>query len=152
MKVLHCVLASLVFALCAPVLAGEEPLVVRDAWIPESPPTAEVLAAYLTLQNNTGGARVLLRVDSACCERVQMHRTLVEEGVARMIEQKEVVIGAEETVRFEPGGLHLMLMGVKEPPRAGDSVELRLHFADGTRVPVTAEVRKRHGGMEHHHH
>ena len=47
---------------------------------------------------------------------------------------------AGETVALAPGGNHLMLLGVKEPLVAGDTVALTLTFEAAPAVEVTATV------------
>jgi hypothetical protein len=57
-------------------------------------------------------------------------------------------------VEFKPGGYHFMLMGRKQPLRAGDKVDLTLTFSNRTELVTTAEVRKNmgHGAMDHSKH
>jgi len=43
-------------------------------------------------------------------------------------------------VKMEPGGVHVMLVGLRRALAVGDSVRLRLHFSDSTTVPVTVPV------------
>lgn len=123
---------------------------VRDAWIAEPPPGAAAAAGYLTLDNPGRAPRVLVGATSPACERVELHRTRVVEGVARMepLEQLEVPPGG--SVRLEPGGAHLMLMRPK-PLEAGAIVPLELRLADGTRVQLELPVRRR-GDHAHDHH
>jgi hypothetical protein len=88
-------------------------------------------------------------------DRIELHRTEMREGVARMIEQERVEIPAGASVAFEPGGLHLMLFDPPEPLRAGDSVQIELALEGAETVSVEAQVRKMTGadmGHDHHHH
>jgi copper(I)-binding protein len=74
--------------------------------------------------------------------RIELHGTVTEGGIARMIHQESLTIEPGQRLTLSPGGLHLMLMTPKQHLRAGDKVQIELHFEDGTRLPVTAEVRK----------
>jgi copper(I)-binding protein len=46
-----------------------------------------------------------------------------------------------EAVEFKPGGLHVMVMGLKTPFKAGETVQLHLHFARAGEITVNAQVR-----------
>jgi periplasmic copper chaperone A len=71
-----------------------------------------------------------------------IHRTEVVDGVSRMrpAGKLEVAPGAE--LRFEPGGLHLMLMRPLRPLQQGDTARLRLVLADGRRLYAEFPVRR----------
>ncbi len=51
----------------------------------------------------------------------------------------EVPAGA--TVALEPGGHHLMIMGLTKALAVGDKLELDLHFQNAGEVVVEAEVK-----------
>ena len=142
MRILILCLAT--FLAHLPAQAAEDAtLDINSAWIPEAPPTARMLAGYLDVTN--GGETPVTIVDVAgdAFEKVEMHRTERSDGVARMRRQHRIEIPPGETVHFEPGGLHLMLMRPESPPRAGDEIPLRLVDENGSEYPFTAQVRKR---------
>jgi len=58
-----------------------------------------------------------------------------------MQEVDEVALSAGTAVALEPGGFHIMLMGLKQPLVLGDTVEVVLTFKSGEEVTVDAEVR-----------
>lgn len=94
-------------------------------------------AAYLTL---TGGeaAKVLTAVSSPDAERVEMHETKREGEMTMMAAVERVEVPAGGEVAMRPGGLHLMLFGLKEAARSAGSVTLNLTYADGSSETVTA--------------
>ena len=53
----------------------------------------------------------------------------------------EILLRPGNDLVFEPGGLHIMLMGLQEPLVEGDSIQLDLLFDDGGRMPVNVRVR-----------
>lgn len=139
--------------MCVPLIATAGELHPMSPWIREAPPTARVLAGFVMLHNGSDRERQLVAVDSEDFERVEMHRTLIENGMARMLPQESLVIPAQGMLSLEPGGLHLMLIGPRRALAEGDHVTLTLRFADGESLPVTFEVRKGSGdGMDHSHH
>ena len=120
--------------------AGE--ISVSNPWIREAPPGAEMLAAYMTINNNSGK---LVQLDSVACAAfamVEIHRTEMQNGVSHMMRQSDLQIKDGENIVLEPGGYHLMLMQTRRHLQAGDTVELELHFTNGETIPVTADVRK----------
>jgi hypothetical protein len=125
-------------------LAAAQPdIQIEDAWVREAPPSARMLAAYMTLKNPADQDQVLVEVQSPAFSHVMLHRSEVIDGVARMIHLDEVVIPAGGSVQLEPGGLHLMMPAPETRLSAGDRVPLVLLFADGNQIEVQAEVRKK---------
>lgn len=139
-------------ALTVPLWAHAEPLTVSGAWVREGPPTTAVLAAYMRIDNPGTQDRTLIGASSAQFETVEIHRTEIVDGVARMIQQDRLTVPAGGSVSLEPGGLHLMLIQSRQPLAQGDVVDIRLRLEDGTEMPVGAEVRKAEAaGMDHSH-
>lgn len=137
-------------ALAAGCGQADGALTVRDAHVAPHPAGTGPAGGFLVIENGTGAARRLLAVTSPECERVAIHRSVIEDGVARMVPQETVALPAGERVAFEPGGLHLMLM----EPRAlapGDTVSLALQLDGGDVLAFEAEVRPA-GGAPHGEH
>lgn len=126
----------------AALLAGE-PLRVSNAWIPEPPPGARMLAAYFDVENPTPVGIDIVAVESEDFARVEAHRTELESGIARMRKIERVSVGPNESVRFQPGGLHLMLIGPHRVLAAGEEIALDLILEEGTAIRFTARIRRR---------
>lgn len=131
-------LAGLALALLAQSAAAE--LRVSGAWIREPPPVATPLVGYLRIENSGPAERVLVAVRSARAGSIEIHRTLLVDGVSRMQRLATLRIPAGGAVELAPGGAHLMIFGVEEVPRAGDELEMTLEFADGGCLPVRFAV------------
>lgn len=113
------------------------PVIVRNVVI-SSPATGMPMAAgYLEIENRSGAAIRITAVTSPEYESVEMHETTVEDGVARMRELAALDVADSETVIFERGGKHLMLM---RPVAETDSVTLNF-FSDGLLL-VTVEAER----------
>jgi periplasmic copper chaperone A len=120
-------------------------LAVQDAWArPAS--GADTMrvhsAAYFLLENNRGEAVRLVEARSDVAERVEIHETSIDDGVMRMRPRDRVDVPAGESVRFEPGGLHVMLVQLRRDLVPGDSLTITLVFEDGTTHPVPVAVRQ----------
>ena len=130
---------------------AESPVVVRDAWVMEAPPGMRVMAAYMTIENSSSNDHVLIQVSSPQFRKVEMHRTVMESGIARMIQQKNMKVEGGKILEFVPGGNHLMLIDPDSQPGKGDKVEIVLIFKDGPRITVVAPVQKYTGKNPVHH-
>ncbi len=121
-------------------LARAADLAVVDAWARATPPGAGVAAAYLTIDNTGGGADRLLGATSDAAGRVEIHESRREGEVMRMRKAEPLDIPAGERIVFGPGGLHVMLMELKEPLRQGERLSLTLRFERAGEVHIEAEV------------
>lgn len=137
-----------VIASCGGTTPAVPDIAVRDAWVrpatlPDNPGGAPVnSAAYLVVENRGGAADRLLGVAFAGAKRAELHESFVDTaGVARMRRVEAVDVPAEAEARLEPGGLHVMLMGLDAGLVAGDSVDLVLRFETSGERTVRAEVR-----------
>lgn len=138
-------------------LASAAGAMVDNPWIREAPPMAPALGAFMVLHNHAAEPLVLVGADSAVAAEVQLHRTVMEGGMARMVHQPSIEIPAHGSLEFKPGDYHLMLMQPKRALKAGEKVEITLKFKNGSTLPATFEVRAgmgmpmNDGKMMHHH-
>ncbi len=102
------------------------PLAAQGVVVMRPMPGMRMSAGYLALSNNTDAEITITRVSSDQFGSVELHESIVEDGVARMREIEALVIPAGGTVTLERGGKHLMLM---RP--TGDSDLISLSFFDG---------------------
>ena len=135
-------MASTVATLLAalPAFAGE--LTVTDAWSRTTPPGVTVGVVYFTLKNDTGKSDRLLKISSPIAAKVQVHRTEIQDGMARMREVAVLHVDANQTVEFAPNGMHVMLMGLKKPLVEGQKFELELLFEVAGPRKIQVVVRK----------
>jgi periplasmic copper chaperone A len=119
--------AALVVALVAwPAVAGE--LTVTGAWARTTPPGIPMGAAYLTIHNDTKKSDRLLKLKASVGRKAEVHRTEIVEGIARMREVAVLHLAPGERVELEPGGMHVMLMGLEKPLVEGQTFDLELQF------------------------
>jgi copper(I)-binding protein len=97
-------------------------------------------AAYFTLTQASGPPRKLVAVAVAMAGRAEMHQTAKDGAMSTMKPVSEVPIASGETVRFEPGGYHVMLFGLDPRLRFEKSARLTLTFDNGDKAAVTAPV------------
>ena len=131
--------ALMMLAACS-AWAQSPTLVARDAWTRQTP-GSDVAAVYLTLQNPTKQPITVVSIASSAASMAMIHETRTEGGISKMRAHEQLVIAPGETIKFEPGGLHVMLHGLSQPLTVGQSIPLVIQLADGTRVSVAAVVR-----------
>jgi|SRR5271165_150652 len=144
-----CLAASLLaiaFALADPAAGADAPagapsIRVENAWIRRLP-TGLPAGGYLTLTNTGDRALVLTAASSPAFGEVMLHRTRNRAGTVEMLPVERLTIEAHATLDFASLGYHLMLMQESQPLRPGYHVPITLHFADGTSLTVSFEVRQ----------
>lgn len=114
----------------------------QQTWARATPPNAKVGAGYAVLANTTPEDDRLVGATAEISERVEVHSMAMDDGVMRMRELEDgLPLPAGETVLLEPGGLHLMFMGLKRRLTPGDVFEGTLEFEKAGAVEITFEVR-----------
>jgi len=132
--------AGIVAAFALPSLALAD-ATVRDAFARATPPNAQNGAAYATISSETGDR--LLSVATPAARMAQIHDTAVTDGVAKMREMEGgLEIPAGQSVALNPGGKHIMLMGLTGPLVEGAEITLTLTFEKAGAIEVSAPVVK----------
>ncbi|HEX5693861.1 MAG TPA: copper chaperone PCu(A)C [Arenimonas sp.] len=139
-------LASASFATAAAAPASDQARVclptIEKPWVRAAPPGAASLAAYLVLRNGCAAPVEVVDVESLDFGMPMIHRTVEEGGMSRMRPAGRMRLAPGESLGFEPGGLHLMLMRPLRPMAEGDLARVRLVLADGRRVFAEFPVRR----------
>jgi copper(I)-binding protein len=113
---------------------------VKDAWARATPGGAENGAAYLTVLSPTGDR--LTGVASSAATTTGLHEMANDGGVMKMREVPAIDLPPGQAVTLKPGGLHIMLMGLKHPLQPGGSVPLTLTFEKAGSREVGAAIGK----------
>jgi len=144
-RVIFTFLAAIFLAACNTV----EDIEVHEAW---SRPTAQgdTAAAYFSIHNHTDIDDELIGASSTLADAVEMHESKMENDVMKMNMVPSVPLAAGDELMFEPGGLHIMLIGIKQELKVGDQYELILHFKNHADITVNVKVEEQ-GGMDSGH-
>lgn len=135
-------LVGLIVAACGGGLGGPSAPTVADAWVRPPMGADRPAAGYLVITAPAGDGDVLVGAASPIAATVEIHETMAgASGMMAMHPIDRLEIGAGATVRLEPGGYHLMLMGITDMPAVGSTVELTLTFERAGELVVQAEVR-----------
>jgi copper(I)-binding protein len=138
--VAHLVLAAAVIVPAAVGAAPATPIAVVGAWI-RPVQVGMNGAGYMTLVNRGGLADRLIGASSPVAAQVSVHRSLEIGGVMTMRAIPVLDVAGGARVSLAPGGLHLMLEGLRRPLAPGQRVPVTLIFAKAGRVRITLVVR-----------
>lgn len=133
------ILSSLSLLSLSAMAAGD--LSIDNAWIRQAPPGMHMLAGYMTIHNRGAMEHKLVAATSPAFGHIELHRSVISNGVAEMIPQKFMPVPAHGELKIAPGGYHLMLMMPKKTFTLGEMVPFELHFADGEVMKVMATVK-----------
>lgn len=149
----------MVWLSAATAWAGD--VTVSEVWARATAPGQDSAAVAMKIVSQKEGR--VVAVMSPVAASSEIHSMVHENGMMKMRALDALPLPANQAVSLGADGNHLMLMGLKQPLKAGETVTLTLvvQFADKRKenVKVTAEVKPLtathdHGGMghEHHHH
>jgi hypothetical protein len=107
-------------------------------------------AAYLSIENRGKTGDKLVSVDSPIAKSAQIHTMAMEGNMMKMREVDGIDLKPGSTIAMEPGnGYHIMLFGLKQPLKAGDTFPLMLTFEKAGKLKVsTTVVQDVASGME----
>ena len=134
--------AGLLAAALGVPAASADGLTVTNAWSRSTPPVATVGVVYFTLKNDSQKSDRLLKLSTSIADKAEVHRTEVLDGIARMREVAVLHVDAGQALEFKPGGMHVMLVGLRKPLVAGQTYDLELLFEVAGPRTVQVTVRK----------
>jgi hypothetical protein len=105
-----------------------------------TPPGQPNSAAFMQLSNK-GEATALVAAHSSVANVVELHTHIHDEGVMRMRKIEQIELPAGATTLLEPGGLHVMLIDLKQPLQDGSRIDLTLEYADGSMQQIEVPVQ-----------
>ncbi len=137
---------ALLSCLLLPAVHAEEPaatsIVVTQAWSRATPGGSRVAGGYLSIENRGSSADKLLSASTEIARKVEIHEMAVNGGVMTMRAlEGGLSIEPGRTVKFAPGGLHLMSVGLATPLVRGDKVPVTLRFEKAGEITVSFDVQ-----------
>lgn len=127
------------------VSAQQASVTVTDAWLRQPVGNRKTTAVFAVVENKSAEARAVVGGTTDAAEKLELHEMKMDGAMMRMSPVKEIRVPANGKTELKPGGLHIMLFGLKAQPKVGDTVNLSLRLDDGTTVVVAAQVRKMDG-------
>jgi copper(I)-binding protein len=114
-------------------------LVIQDAVINATPING---ALYFTVQNNGKLPDTLMAADTTVAGEVELHESSMDGNMMQMRPVSGVDVPAGEAVTLEPGGLHVMLIDLRQSLEVHDMVDVTLTFEKAGPVTVVARVAR----------
>ena len=149
------VLLAAAFIAASGVAAGAfaADVTVTAPWARATPPGAKVGAAYMSLRNAGAAGDRLVSAATEVAERVEIHEMSMDNGVMKMRQLTGGLdVPAGKTVDLKPGGYHLMLIGLKQPLKAGETVKATVTFEKAGAVPVELKIEQMGAAAPGHSH
>ena len=137
-----------VFLLLGASGAWADAITVENAYVRQMPPGQKVTGAFMTLKNGSDQDRAAVSASSDVAESVELHTHVHDQGVMKMRQVEKIEVPAGSETVLEPGGYHVMRIGLTQPLELGQTVVITVNFDDGTSVPAEAEVKSVMGGMK----
>ena len=128
-----------------------------QAWSRFTAPSVPTGVVFMQLNNTGTKADALVSVSSPVAKKAEIHNHINDKGVMRMRQVAKVDVPAGKSVSLQPGGFHVMLMGLKKPLKLNDSFPVTLKYQSGLTQKITATVNNGSGMQtmnhgEHHDH
>ena len=130
--------------------ASTASVIVTDAWIRAS--DGPMTGIFGDITNSSGADVTIVSATNSASSRTELHEMAMVDGEMVMQEKAGgVVLPADSTTVLEPGGDHLMAMGMSAPVGPGDEVEVSLTLSTGETVTFTAVAKESAAGDEEYH-
>jgi hypothetical protein len=135
------ILAAVAVALAGPAAARPAAAAVEVVQPWSRPAVAGATAVgYLTLVNHGRSEVALSGAESPLARKAEIHRSSMAGGIMRMEPATKVAIPPGGTVRFAPGGYHLMFVGLAKSLSPGERLPATLRFSNGQKLAVAFQV------------
>jgi copper(I)-binding protein len=134
------------------IVAAPATLAIRDGYVREMPPGQTVSAAFMTLQNDSAKPIAIVAATSDAADKTEIHNHRHTATGMRMEKVVRLEIPAKGQQALESGGYHLMLMGLKRPLHAGETVRITLIDEMGRTYGAAVPVKRIDGAGEPAHH
>lgn len=141
-------------AISAPVLAHEVvkgDLTLSNLEVRASLGVNPNTGGYMIVTNK-GGADELIAASCTCAREVQLHVMSMTGGVMSMSRVSRLAVPARGQLRLQSGGSHLMILGLKEPLKDGEKVDMTLTFRRAGKIKTFFHVVKAPGAAAPHEH
>ncbi|QLG87490.1 copper chaperone PCu(A)C [Chitinibacter bivalviorum] len=115
-------------------------LKIAHPWTRATPPAAKMGGVFLSVNNLSKEGDTLLKAESEVAEQAELHQMSMVDGVMKMRQVPSINVPASGEVKLAPGGLHIMLINLKQALKEGEKIPLKLTFAKAGTVEVKVRV------------
>jgi copper(I)-binding protein len=138
-KIMLIAAALTAFVSSSPAAAHD--ITVRQAWSRATPKAAKVAGGYLSIENRGVQPDRLLSASSGAAAKVEIHQMSMQDGIMTMRPRDDgLAIPPDATVTLEPGGDHIMFIGLTAPFEEGQRVPVSLNFERAGKIEASFDV------------
>jgi copper(I)-binding protein len=127
---------------------AEKGIEIHSAWMRPAG-QGENGALYFVIHNHSSEADELIGLSSDIAAAAEMHKSKMSGDVMQMDQVESVPLEAFAEIEFAPGGLHIMLVDLKQDVRAGDEIEVILDFKNYQDIKIKVPVRETAAPEDH---
>jgi len=127
----------------------EKGIEIHGAWMRPAR-QSENGAVYFVIHNHSSQADELISVTSDIAAAAEMHESKMSGDIMQMNPVESVPLEPFTEIEFAPGGLHVMLVNLKQDVKAGDEIEVILHFKNFEDITAVLPVRETAAPEEDH--
>ena len=120
--------------LVASPLAAQAQVTAKNAWVRATVPAQKTTGAFMTLTSSEDVK--VVGASSTAAAKVELHASMSMGGVMQMHAMDSIALPTGKAVELKPGGMHVMLIGLKRQMKAGE------------KVPIALAVEKKGGARE----
>lgn len=135
---------SVALLLAMTSVAQAAPFEITDGWFRALPGKLPA-GGYFTAYNGTGREISITGADSDACGMLMLHQSSNKGGMSSMDMVDRVVVPPGGTVRFAPGGYHLMCENPTAKMKLGSKVAVLFKLSDGSSVAAGFVVKNAAG-------
>jgi len=116
-------------------------LTVSGVWARASAGRAAAGAAFMTIANSGTADDRLIAAAADVSKVVELHTHIKDGEIMRMRQVEAIAVPGDETTVLQPGGLHVMFIGLHDPLREGQTFPLSLTFEQAGTLTVSVTVK-----------
>ncbi|EAJ6143046.1 copper chaperone PCu(A)C [Campylobacter lari] len=111
-------------------------ITVNDPYVRQTPPNSKTTAFFLELKNNSNQDIKLIKAQSSLSDTTEIHDHIMENGKKMMVQIPQITIKANSSAELKPGGMHIMVLNLKENITPQTKANLTLYFDDNSTIKL----------------
>ncbi|MCP3669590.1 MAG: copper chaperone PCu(A)C [Gammaproteobacteria bacterium] len=126
------------------VVAGTaaDDISILDPYVRAMPPGQPTSLAFMGIMNNSNKDHALRDAEGTVAKKLELHTHILKNGMLHMRKVEKIDLPAGKKVMLQSGGMHVMLIGLKQDLKPGDMVAINLVFEDGSKKKLDVPVRR----------
>lgn len=134
-------LTAALLSLSTSVHAHAGQITIEEPFARAPAASSQVAGVFMTVRNSGTTADALIGVETPIAARAELHTHVMDGDIMRMRQVEAIDLPSGEIVRLQPGGLHVMLIGLQRPLRQGEAFPLTLSFAKAEKMTIEVPVK-----------